>query len=564
LNYRWTFKNNANETHSQDIAKELNIPITLAKVLTARGITTVPAAKDFINPTSDKIYDPYLMSGMDKAVDRVTKALDLGEGIWIHGDYDVDGTASTAALLQFLRDIGGRVDFYIPDRFTDGYGLSKRSIDLAKANGASLLITVDVGITSIEPIEYAKSQGFEIIICDHHEPGDIIPEVYAILDPLLPGDMYPFKHLAACGVVFKFLQAISIRRNEPERAFQFLDFVALASAADMVPLVDENRVLVNYGLKLINSNPRPGLKGLIHCTRTEIGSITASNIVYAVAPIINAAGRMGDAIRSVEMMIHTDEIGAFRIAQQLEDENRKRRVFDQLTFEDSIPIAEKQIKEGRRSLVIHKPDWHAGVIGIVASRLVDRFNLPTVLMTTIDGLAKGSSRSINDFDVHSALKAASHLMVEFGGHRHAAGLSLEEKNIDEFREIFDDIARKYITTEMLLPEIMIDSELSFNELGPNFINTLNKFAPYGFQNPKLMFYTKNVKSVNGVKIFGQNNLRFRAMQHNFVIDAIAYNLGDKYKICSSGKPFSILYNIEVNAFNGQSLPQLNIKDIKFE
>ncbi len=565
MKYRWTFRPRADDGTVQELTTHLKIPRTLVNVLAARGVRTPEEAEKFFHPSMDDLNDPFLMKDMEKAVLRVMKAIRDGEKIWIHGDYDVDGTSSTAILIQFLRDIGARVEYYIPDRFHEGYGLSNRSLDLAKSSGVTLVITVDVGITSFEPLEYSKGLDLDVIICDHHEPGEKIPDVYAILDPLQPGCEYPFKHLAACGVAFKFIQGIAERMNIPDKALDYLDYVAIASAADMVPLVAENRTLVYYGLHLLNKKPRPGFKGLVACTNLKLGQITASNIVYALAPLINAAGRMGNAMRSIEMMIQKDEIAAFRIAQQLEDENRKRRVFDQQTFEESIPLAERLIiEEKRRSLVLHQPHWHAGVIGIVASRLVDRFNVPTVLMTTIDGQAKGSARSINEFDIHSALKKCSHLLNEFGGHKHAAGLSLNEENIPEFRDIFDSIAQTKIDREMMVPEILIDTEMKFNELSPQFLSFLNKFAPHGFSNNKPVFLSQGVTSANGVKIVGNNSLKFRAFQSNFVIDAIGYNLANKYKYCTNGKKFSLLYTLESNDFNGSRSPQISIKDIKPE
>lgn len=562
--YRWKFKEKPNEETVHNLARSLKIPKTLGRVLVGRGIESPEDASKFFTPSKQNIHDPFLMKDMDKAVQRLLEAKDRDEAIWIHGDYDVDGTCSTASLYKFLHKLGYKVEFFIPDRFQDGYGLSERSIKGAKEFGAKVLITVDVGITAIDISKDVKDAGMDFIICDHHEPTESLPTAYAILDPVRKECDYPFKSLAACGVVFKLIQGISQKLGIDEKAFEYLDFVALASAADMVPLIGENRTLVYYGLKLINEKTRPGLKGLIHCTNLKIGSITATNIVFAVAPIINAAGRMGEAIRSVKMMIQDDEIHAFQIAQQLEDENRRRRYIDQQTFEEAIPIAEKQLQEGARSLVIHQPHWHAGVIGIVASRLVDRFNVPTVLMTTILGNAKGSCRSPNNFDIYSALKRASHLLIEFGGHRHAAGLSLNEEDIPELRRIINSCADETISSDMLTHEMEIDAELRLNELSPNFISSLNKFAPYGYSNYKPIFFSKDVTSSNGVKIVGQNNLKFRALQNNFAIDAIAFGLANKYDIVNSGKPFKILYNLEINTFNGQNTPQLFIRDIKSE
>lgn len=562
LNYRWKLRNRPDEKTIYSLAQSLKIPVSLANILAARGVHNQEDAHNFFEPSLKDLYDPFLMNSMDRAVERILRAVKNGEAIWIHGDYDVDGTASTAMLLLFLREIGGKVNYFIPDRFTDGYGLSINSINAARKKNSSLLITVDVGINSYEPLEYARSIGMDTIICDHHEPGEAIPEVFAILDPIKGNCEYPFKYLSACGVTFKLVQALSITLGCAEKAFDYLDFVAIASAADMVPLVGENRILSYYGLDNLNSNPRPGLRGLIECTNLKLGTISASSIVYALAPLINAAGRLGDASRAVEMMAQSDELTSFRIAQELEQDNRRRRAFDERTFEEAIPIAEKMIEEGhRRSLVIHKPDWHAGVIGIVASRLVDRFHLPTVLLTTIDGKAKGSARSIINFDIHSALRKSSHLLIEYGGHKHAAGLTLEERNIAQFRNEVDEIARQHISDDMLVPEILIDSPLELKELSPNFLNILRKFAPFGFENYKPVFISYNVTSANGVRIVGNNHLKFRAFQSNFAIDAIAYNLAHKINICTGKKPFSIVYHIEESSFSGYPTIQLRVKDI---
>ena len=562
MKYRWTFKEKPNESIIHKISETLKIPKSLARVLYARGVKDEIEAHKFFKPSLDDLHDPFLIDGMDIAVDRILKAVKNKELIWVHGDYDVDGTSSTALMLEFIREIGGIITYYIPDRFTEGYGFSIISAQKAKDAGAKLIVTVDVGVTSYEPVDYVKKIGLDAIICDHHEPGEKVPDVLTILDPLKPGDKYPFKSLAACGVTFKLVQALAQKLKIEDKIYKYLDYVALASAADMVPLIGENRTLVYFGLKQLNTSPRPGLKGLIDCTNLKLGSINTSNIIFSLAPLINAAGRLGSAGRSVEMMIRHDPTSSFQIAQQLEQENRRRRTFDEKTFEEAIPIAEKLIKENdTRCLVLHRPHWHAGVIGIVASRLVDRFHLPTVLLTTIGNVAKGSARSISGFDIHSALKKCSHLLIEYGGHKHAAGLSMNESNIPEFRELLNSFAKEQITPDMLQPEIVIDSELKLNELSPNFLKTLAKFSPYGFENNKPIFLSRDVRSANGVKIVGRNHLKFRAYQ-KFEIDAIGYNLANKMNYCTNGKAFSIVYNIEENTYNGNTTPQLRIKDIR--
>ncbi len=565
MNYRWIYRQGLNESTIEILEQELKIPKSLATVLVARGVNSIEEAKDFFDPALQDIHDPFLMDDMDKAVNRILQAVKNQELIWIHGDYDVDGTSSTAMMLQFLREIGAQAEFYIPDRFIEGYGLSLYSMNRAKEMGASVVLCVDVGITSFEPLEYAKDIGLDAIVCDHHEPADGVPAAYAILDPLKPGCNYPFKHLSASGVAFKLVQAVAKTLGNEASAFKYLDYVAIASAADMVPLVGENRILTKFGLELLNRSPRAGLKGLIDCTGLKIGHLNTSSIIYNLAPLINAAGRLGDAKRSVRMMIQEDPISAFRIAQKLERENIRRRAIDEQTFEEAIPLADAMIADpNTRSLVLHAKHWHAGVIGIVASRLVDRYHLPTVLLTSIDHMAKGSARSISNFDVHTALKTCEHLLDEFGGHKHAAGLSLSETKIVEFRKMFNEIAKSKLTTDMTQPEILIDAELKLNELSPNFLITLQKFAPFGYDNFKPIFFSKGVTAANGAKVVGSNHLKFRAYQSHFAIDAIGYNLGQKLDVCNSGKPFSIVYNIEESTYNGHTSIQLRLRDLMFD
>jgi single-stranded-DNA-specific exonuclease len=565
VEYRWTIRDNADDSFTQTLAHTLNIPTSLARVLSTRGLNDEAAARRFLTPDLLEVHDPFLMDGMDVAADRVCRAIERGELIWIHGDYDVDGTASTAMMLLFLREMGARAQYFVPDRQGEGYGLSAQSIARAHEAGATLLITVDCGITSVEAVKLASTFGMETIVCDHHEPASIMPDAVAILDPLKPFCTYPFKHLSACGVAYKLVEAVCILLKKPEIPPRYLDFVAVAAAADIVSLTGENRILVHHGLQLLNNNPRPGFRGILDCADLKPGTLTTSSIVFGIAPRINAAGRLGDARRAVDMMTAQDEYTAFSKAQELESDNRKRRILDEFTFEEASREADRLLREkDRRSLVVHKSTWHAGVIGIVASRLVERYNLPTVLLTTIETTAKGSARSIRNFDIHRALKECEGYLLEFGGHKHAAGVTLREHDIPAFREAIDEIAHRDVSTEMLVPEIAIDAELRLNELSPRFFDVLRSFAPFGYANTKPMFYARNVRSANGVKIVGGNHLKLRAMQSNFVIDAIGFNLGKKIDLCTNGKPFSICFNLEENTHNGVTTPQLSIKDIRSE
>ena len=566
MNYRWNFQETFDEDAVQNLTSNLNIPKPIAQVLVGRGMTTVDEVDTFFSPDLARLHSPWLMDGMTDAVDRILRAINNSEPIWIHGDYDVDGTSSTTLMLHFLHEMGASVDYHIPNRLDEGFGFMPLSVDRAREFGAKVIITVDVGVTAVKTVEYAQQCGIDVIICDHHQAAEVLPDALAILDPIKPGCQYPFKDLAACGVAYKLVAAICDKLGTPDRANQYLDLVAIASAADIAPLSDENRIISHFGLQLLNESPRPGLKGLIDCAGLTLGFLNNASVIFGLAPRINAAGRLGDPRRAVEMMIQDNEYSAFRIAQQLEHDNRMRRAIDEETYDDAARQVEQILKTNpeTRALILHDANWHAGVIGIVASRLVERFHLPTVMLTTIEGIAKGSARSIKTFDIHSALKTCEDLMIEFGGHKHAAGLSLLVENIPELRQRINTIAMAELANEELVPELHIDAELQLNELSPNFIKYLSKFAPYGYSNHRPVFYSKHVVSANGVKIVGNNHLKFRALQNNFAIDAIGFNLGHKIEQCSHGRVFSMVYTLEENTFSGSTMPQVRIKDLRPE
>jgi len=562
LNYRWITRECTDEHAVQTIITTLEIPRPIAKILVGRGIKTVEEVQRFFEPSLDHLHSPWLMDGMEVAVERILRAISDRELIWIHGDYDVDGTSSTAMTLHFLRRIGATADYHIPSRLDEGFGFTPQSVDRAHAAGATIIVTVDVGVTASKAVDHARELGIDVIVCDHHQAAEEIPSCLALLNPLKPGCPYPFKDLAACGVAFKLLQALSQRHGHPELAYEYLDFVAIASAADIAPLVGENRVLSHFGLELLNSYPRPGFKGLVDCAGLPLGELTNSSVIFGLAPRINAAGRLGDPRRAVEMMMQDDELRAFHIAQELERDNRQRRSIDEHTFEEAAIMAHEQLSSGSgKALILHDEAWHAGVIGIVASRLVERFNVPAIMLTTIDGIAKGSARSVRQFDIHDALKQCEDLLIEFGGHIHAAGLSLKVENIPELQRRLDEIAAAALATMEMEHEIIIDTELQLTELSPLFFKHLAKFAPYGHQNPRPMFMTDNVTSANGVKIVGNNHLKFRAMQRHFQLDAIGFGLGGKISDVSHGRTFAMVYTLEENLFNGGSTPQIRIKDI---
>ncbi len=562
MNYRWITRECTDEDAVQTIITTLDVPRPIARVLVGRGLKSVEEVQRFFEPSLDHLHSPWLMDGMEVAVDRILRAISDRELVWIHGDYDVDGTSSTAMSLHFLRRIGANVDYHIPSRLEEGYGFTPLSVDRAHQAGATVILTVDVGVTASRAVDHARELGIDVIVCDHHQAAEETPNCLAILDPIKPGCDYPFKGLAACGVAFKLIQALSERQGYPEMAYEYLDFAAIASAADIAPLVGENRVLSHFGLELLNSYTRPGFKGLVDCAGLPLGQLTNSSVIFGLAPRINAAGRLGDPRRAVEMMMQDDELRAFQIAQELEHDNRQRRAIDEHTFEEAAKLAEEQLLNGSgKALILHSDNWHAGVIGIVASRLVERFNVPSIMLTTIDGIAKGSARSVKQFDIHDALKQCEDLLIEYGGHIHAAGLSLPVANIPELQRRLDEIAAVALASEKLEHEVLVDAELQFNELSPALLTNLAKFAPYGHQNARPVFVTHNVVSANGVKIVGNNHLKFRAMQRNFQIDAIGFGLGDKLHDVSHGKSFSIVYTLEENYFQGTSSPQIRIKDV---
>jgi single-stranded-DNA-specific exonuclease len=474
-------------------------------------------------------------------------------------------------LYLFLKEVArlltgddSRVGFYIPDRLIEGYGVSKAGIDKAHSDGVDLLISIDCGITAVEQTEYAKGLGIELIICDHHEPSDKLPDAFAVLDPIQPTCNYPFKFLSGCGVGFKLVQGVSRRLGKDDLPYKYLEFVAVASAADIVPLVDENRVLVSYGLELLNKNPRPGFKALMESAGVRQGQVSTGRVVFMLAPRINAAGRLGDANRAVELLTCDNEAESFEYAQVLEEENRNRRKIDEETYLHAQELVESYLDiDNDLAIVLHQESWHPGVIGIVASRLVDKYYRPTIMMTTVDGVAKGSARSIKGFDIYQALKRCEDKMIQFGGHKYAAGLSIELDKIDEFRDAFNIVAREILTDDLLTPEIRIDAEIVLSELNTPFISVLKQFAPFGPQNMKPVFLARAVEVAGTPRIVGNNHLKLKVRQNGVVFDAIGFNLGDlKGRIEPGKKNLDIVFSVEENDWNGSTYPQLKIKDLK--
>ncbi len=565
LKKRWKLREIPDEQSVLALADSLNISHALAALLIQRGITNFFEAKTFFRPSLDSVYDPFLMNGMADASHRVIEAITGNEKICVYGDYDVDGTCSAALMYLFLKELGADVQTYIPNRLTEGYGMSVQSIDYLKEQGVKLIISVDCGITAVEEIDHANKLNIDTVVCDHHQAKEQLPAAYAILDPIKPGCNYPFKHLSGAGVAFKLATAIGDRIGKKEMALKYLDLVALAGAADIVPLLDENRILVKEGLALINSSPRPGVAALIKSARMEIGNLTAGQIVFTIAPRVNAVGRLGDANRAVELFTTDDPVRAMQLAQVLEDENTKRRTIDEATFSHAIDIVETSANfDDDLAIVLHDNDWHPGVIGIVASRLVEKFHKPTVMLTTIDGVAKGSARSVPGFNIYEALQNCEELLVQFGGHEAAAGLAVQLDKLDEFRKKFNIILKGCMKEEDIAAEISIDAKISFSEISPKFIRILDQFAPFGPGNMRPMFLSEDVSLVYPPKIVGTNHLVtcFRQNGNEKVFDAIGFNLGHLADSLDRGKNMvDIVYTIETLTKDGKSFPQIRIKDM---
>jgi single-stranded-DNA-specific exonuclease len=563
---RWKLKEAPDEKLILSLSDSLNISHALASILIQRNITNFFEAKSFFRPALTSIHDPFLMNGMHQASIRVINAMTNNEKIYVYGDYDVDGTCSAALMYLFLKELGANVETYIPNRLTEGYGMSVQSIDYIKEQKTDLIISVDCGITAVEEINHANSLGIDVIVCDHHQPKEELPKAFAILDPIKPGCNYPFKHLSGAGVAFKLASAVGDRIGKKDMALKYLDLVALAGAADIVPLVDENRILVKEGLDLINTNPRPGIAALIKSARMEPGNLTAGQIVFTIAPRVNAVGRLGDANRAVELFTTNDPAKAIELAQVLEDENTKRRTIDEATFSHAIDLVESSIDiDADLGIVLHDNDWHPGVIGIVASRLVEKFHKPTVMLTTIDGVAKGSARSVTGFNIYEALQGCDDLLLQFGGHEAAAGLAVELDKLEEFRKRFNSILRTNMRESDILPEIRIDAKLAFSEISPKFIRILDQFAPFGPGNMRPVFMSENVSLLYPPRIVGSNHLVtcFRQNGNDKVFDAIGFNLGGfANRIDKEKNLVDIVYTIESITKDGKSYPQIRIKDLQ--
>jgi single-stranded-DNA-specific exonuclease len=562
--YQWIFKEPASLEQIQSLLNKTNINPVLAQLLYERNIDSPEKVQTFLNPNLEQLHDPYLMRDMKKAVSRITTALRDGENILIYGDYDVDGITGVSLLYEALFKLGGKVSFYIPNRITDGYGLSMEGIHLAQESNISLIITVDCGITAVEEVEYAKSNAIDVIVCDHHEPADQIPDCDAVLDPKQKDCPYPFKELAGVGVAFKLLQALYLSLGYGlSDLVQFLDLVAIGTAADIVPMLDENRVLVKYGMERINTKPRNGVFALLESSSLLGRELDVSLIVFVIAPRINAVGRMSNAKKAVHLLTSSSLQQSRNIARVLETENKMRRDIDETTCQEAIKLAEEQIdRDDAKILVLAKEDWHPGVIGIVASRIMEKFNRPTILISVRDGIGKGSARSTSNFDMYSALKSVEEVLDNFGGHKYAAGLTVKQENIQTLLSRMQKVTNEVISNEDLVPTLEIHSEISLKELDATFLKWLKMFAPYGPQNTRPVFVSRDVEVVGDLNVVGNNHLKFKVKSDGIVIDAIAFNFAEvRPKMKPIRQHIDAAYVIEENTWNGRTTIQMRIKDI---
>ena len=562
LNKRWSIK----EVDAQivnELQASLRVHPAICKMLVARGIHTFDQAKLFFRPQLSDLHDPFLMKGMQKAVDRICSAIEWDERILIYGDYDVDGTSSVAGVYSFLKSLyAGQLNYYIPHRYKEGYGLSKQGIDFAKANGHTLLITLDCGIKSADLVDYANGLGIDVIICDHHLPDERIPNALAILNPKQADCTYPYKELSACGIGFKLIEALAIQLNQPkESVYAYLDLVATSIAADIVALDGENRVLGFYGIKKANELPSLSLKTLLEASDFK-RTLQMSDLVFVIGPRVNAAGRMDDAKKAVELFIETDEEKVKEIAAALQADNLDRKEVDKTITEQAIQLLQQPHQQYKKSTVLFQTNWHKGVVGIVASRLIDHYYRPTIVLTESNGMASGSARSIPGFNIHEAIEACSHLLENYGGHYFAAGMTMQLHQVDAFIAAFEKKVANTIDPAILIPEISIDAELQLSDITPALLNLINQFEPFGPNNLRPVFISKGVQDDKGYsRIVKDAHLKFSIQQNGARMEGIGFNLADKIGIVKDGL-FDVVYTIDQNDFNGKSRLQIKVLDLK--
>ncbi|PLX12786.1 MAG: single-stranded-DNA-specific exonuclease RecJ [Marinilabiliales bacterium] len=573
---KWLIKENGHKDEIEKISKELNVDRIIAKLLVQRDIKTYEQAEAYFRPNLSMLHDPFEMKDMDKAVERLASAMNANENILIYGDYDVDGTSAVSMMYSFLKTKNENISFYIPDRYEEGYGLSIKGIDYAFENNCKLIITLDCGIKAIEKVEYANTLDIDIIVCDHHNPDTIIPDAVAVLDPKREDCNYPYKDLSGCGVGFKLLQAYTLREQYElmeesqiaKELYPFLDLVAISIASDIVPITNENRILSFYGLKQINTNPRPGIMAINQLTGIDRKEIEINDIVFKIGPRVNAAGRIESGQKSVDLLTSENPETAEAIASEVEEYNTTRKDLDQKITEEALSMINSDEElQNKKSNVLFNPEWHKGVVGIVASRVIEKYYKPTIILTLSNGLVTGSARSVAGFDIYKAIETCSDLLENFGGHTYAAGISLTEENLPLFIDKFESTVAESIQPESLVQQIEIDSFLKLSSITPKFFRILKQFRPFGPQNMKPVFVTKNVIDSGRGKMVGKDNDHLRLeLKENIAsrrpYQAIAFKQARHYEDIKYRKPFDICYSIEENEYKGTKSLQLKVRDIK--
>ena len=565
LPMRWTLKPQPEQEKTDLLQKELGVSKTIATLLVQRGIETFEEAKTFFRPDLKNLHDPFLMKGMQTAVERVEEALAKGQKIMVYGDYDVDGTTSVALMASYLKQRGANFITYIPDRYKEGYGVSLDGIDVAKKDNCDLIICLDCGIKAVEKVAYAKEKNIDFIICDHHRPGEKTPEAVAVLDPQQEDCKYPFKGLCGCGVGFKLIQGIEQKHGNPaETLVPFLDLVATAIGADIVPITDENRILAHFGMKQINTKPRKGFQAILE--RVKKDQLTITDVVFIIAPRINAAGRMKHGLHAVDLLLEDNIDQARNFAREIETYNSDRKTTDRGITQEALNQIEKADEKNRKTTVVFQENWHKGVIGIVASRLTETYYRPTLVFTQANGKMAASARSVKGFDVYNALEACSDHIEQFGGHKYAAGLTLDVSEYENFKQKFEEVVTAQIEPHLLQPELAIDSELNFRDITNKFWRILKQFGPFGPGNMTPVFLSKNLSDTGYAKPVGEKDKHlkcsFRQNLDKRLFKAIGFGLGDKYALVEDQKKIQAAYSIDENEWNNKVSWQLKIRDLR--
>ncbi len=576
---RWVINKAVNQEGADKLAASLKIDPVLAHLLVLRGVPSFSEARDFFRPSLDNLHDPFLMKDMDVGIERILQAMEHNEPILVYGDYDVDGTTAVALTYALLKDFYPNLDYYIPDRYSEGYGISTKSIDYAHARGVKLMISLDCGIKAYNQIAYAKSKGIDFIVIDHHRPGEELPEAYAIIDPKQDDCPYPYKELSGCGLGFKLAQAFYQKTDKPFHNLEkFLDLVVVSIAADIVPITGENRLLAYYGLRRLNLDPRPGLESILFYSNIFRKSVTdertaftkeigITDLMFLVGPKINAAGRIKSGKKAVDLLLCQEMKETHELSEVINDNNTERRSLDtEITRQALKMIATNPELKESKFTVLFNPGWHKGVIGIVASRLIENYYRPTIILTESNGLITGSARSVKDFDIYDAIDACSDHLEHFGGHKYAAGLSLKPEKLEAFTQAFAEEVESTITDDLLIPEVAIDAELKFDQIDGKFFRILKQFSPFGPGNPNPGFITRSCVTRGQARVVGNKHLKFTVIQPGISqqeFSAIAFQQGHYLNQMLSGKPFDLVYQIEENEWNGKTSLQLNVKDINF-